>query len=89
VLGIWTLASHREIDGVLHMSLPFSWFMNTKFLNQILPVRVSVYVARGTAVAAALWLSCRLVWWPLRWALFQQRWDSRQPGASQDDGPTP
>lgn len=66
---IWSLGEQLNIDG--HPTIPLPWKLvgNLRVLNEILPVRISLYIFLTCAVIVALWLtapgSSRLRRWPL------------------------
>lgn len=69
VAVVWSLGEYLNIDG--HPTIPLPWGLvgNAKLLNEILPVRIGVYIALICAVIVALWLtapgSSRWRRWPL------------------------
>jgi hypothetical protein len=66
---VWSLGEQLNIDG--HPTIPLPWKLvgNFKLLNEILPVRIGLYVFLASVVMVALWLtapgSSRLRRWPL------------------------
>jgi hypothetical protein len=57
VAAVWSLGGVLSVDGHPTISLPWKLVASTKPFDEVLPVRVGLYIALGTAVTAALWLA--------------------------------
>jgi hypothetical protein len=68
VAVVWSLGDVLSIDGHPTISLPWNLVGHLRDLNELLPVRIGVYVVLACAVIVALWLSApgssRLRRWP-------------------------
>jgi hypothetical protein len=69
VAVVWSLGYTLNIDGHPTVALPFKWFSHLRGFNEVLPVRIGLYVFLVCAIIVALWLaspgSSRLLRWPL------------------------
>jgi hypothetical protein len=57
VAVVWSLGVLLTIDGHEIISLPFKLLASQKLFNEVMPVRIGMYTALGTAVAAAAWVA--------------------------------
>ena len=69
VAVVWSLGEVLNVDGHPTISVPFKLLAGYRLLNEVLPVRISMYTALATALAAALWVAAPGTFrWP-RWLL--------------------
>lgn len=57
VAAVWSLGVLLTIDGHRIISLPFKLLASQKLFNEVMPVRIGMYTALGTAIAAAGWVA--------------------------------
>lgn len=69
VAVVWSLGEKLNIDG--HATIPLPWKLvgNLRTLNELLPVRIGVYIFLVSAVIAALWLATPVPARRRRWLL--------------------
>ncbi len=69
VAVVWSLGYTLHIDGHPTVSLPFKLFSHLHGFNEVIPVRIGLYVFLVCAIIVALWLTApgpsRLRRWPL------------------------
>lgn len=69
VAFVFSLGVTLSVDGHPTISLPFKLLTGQKQLNQVLPVRLGLYIELGAALSAAMWLSRPRSTRPWRWLL--------------------
>jgi hypothetical protein len=71
VAVVWSLGYTLNIDGHPIVTLPFKWFSHLHGFNEVIPVRIGLYVFLVCAIIVALWLAApgssrsRLLRWGL------------------------
>jgi hypothetical protein len=69
VAVVWSLGYKLNIDGHPTVTMPFHWVSQFRGFNEVIPVRIGLYVFLVSAIIIALWLaspgSSPLRRWPL------------------------